>query len=327
MDGSENGTTAMTAQSPVILSERGSSIARSSLPPALRAVILLGGSVRPSRLLRSIGRSIADLPVDDHRAVVDVWHEQAELVAQKLGAHGLPVRLLVNSQTRPPRLPRSTDRCNFTVETDPVEYRGTGGVLRDVLSSYDDNDLVLVIAAFQVPFLPVESILARLWKPEADVALLSPRNGTPCGFLLMRCGCVRDIKPEGFIDLKEQALPQIGQKHQVRVVYEDVPSALPVRTLADYIRALRQLHSGATGQLAEVNQWADDWRSTFSIIEKGAMVHEQARVHDSVVLSGARLEAGAVVVRSVVSAGATVGRNVMAVDKLVSPHRLPEDEE
>jgi hypothetical protein len=316
----------MTAQSLVIASELGSSVARSSLPPSLRAIILLGGSVRPSRLLRSIGRSIADLPVDDSRAVVDVWHEQAELIAQKLGANNLPVRLLVNSQTRPPRLPRSTDRCQFTVETDPVEYRGTGGVLRDVLSGYDDSDLVLVIAAFQVPFQPVESILARLWNPDADVSLLSPRNGTPCGFILMRCGCVRDVNPAGFIDLKEQALPQIGQKHQVRVVYEDVPSALPVRTLSDYIRALRQLHSGVNGRNGVVNPWADDWRSTFSIIEKGAMVHEEARVHDSVVLSDARLDAGAVVVRSVVSGGASVGRNVMAVDKLVSPHRLPEEE-
>lgn len=308
----------MATESPAILPVDGATTATNlALPPGLRAVILLGGSVRPSRLAAAIGRSIADLPVSDGRAIIDTWRDQAENLAERLGAEKLAVRFMINPRSISPALPLGTQHCEFTIEQDPLEYRGTGGVLHDVLKNYADDDLVLVVAALQIPFEPLDQIVARLWQPQASVTLLAPRDGTPCGFILMRCGCIRDVPAEGFIDLKEQALPKIAQKHTARVVYETRPSALPVRTLDDYIQGLRRHHrDGVPGD--EASAWEGDVRSTFALIESGAMVHPDARVHDSVVLKGARLEAGAVVVRSIVCDGQVVRKDTMAVDQLVA---------
>ena len=65
--------------------------------------------------------------------------------------------------------------------------------------------------------------------------------------------------------------------------------------------------------------FAEDWQSTYTIIEDPASVAPGACVHDSVVLRGGRVEAGAVVVRSVVCAGGIVKRGQTLVDEVVAP--------
>ena len=58
------------------------------------------------------------------------------------------------------------------------------------------------------------------------------------------------------------------------------------------------------GETVATDPLAEDWRPSFAIAEAGAEVDQTARVHDSVVLAGGVVEAGAVVVRSVVAAPA-----------------------
>jgi hypothetical protein len=136
--------------------------------------------------------------------------------------------------------------------------------------------------------------------------------------MLVTCKALRLISEAGYVDMKEQALPQIAARYQVSVLHRRRPTGLPVRSLADYVGALRTYHRRKTGRPAITDPLAEDWRPTFSLVEDGALVDPLASVHDSVVLRGGRLEAGAVAVRSVVCPRAAVRRDAPAVDRLVT---------
>jgi hypothetical protein len=131
--------------------------------------------------------------------------------------------------------------------------------------------------------------------------------------MLVTCRALRLIPKTGFVDMKEQALPGIASKYDVRVVQRRRPTGLPIRLLSDYIAALRALYQPVRG--ASTDPWAEDWMSGFAIVEPGGIVSSSARIHDSVVLAGGVVEAGAVVVRSVIAG--TVRKERKAVDQCV----------
>jgi NDP-sugar pyrophosphorylase family protein len=149
---------------------------------------------------------------------------------------------------------------------------------------------------------------------EADVALVAHEDGTPGGVMLARCRSLRCIPIVGYVDMKEQALPLMARRSQVKAILRGRPVGSCVRTRGDYIRAMRRYHDPVR---AVQDAFAESWSPVFSICEPGAEVDSSARVHDSVVLRGSRVERGAVVVRSVVCPGAVVRRNQMVVDQLV----------
>ena len=281
------------------------------------AVVLLAGQVRPTDLCAALQRSLLDLPVDAERTVLDVWRRQTHLLAEALGVERLPVRIMVNQQAvRPgvdPPLPGS--RVNMRLELDAGEYRGTGGVLRDLAEAYEDDDRIVVANGGQLMAEPLAETVASLLRAGGDVSLISHTDGTPTGLMVIRCGALRSISAVGFSDMKEQALPRIATHRKVTVVDRYRPVALPIRTRNDYLRALRRWHSVNNG----ANPFAENWKPTFSIIEAGADVDPTARIHDSVVLRGGRVEAGASVVRSVGCAGGRVARKRMITDCVVAP--------
>lgn len=284
----------------------------------LRAVVLLGGSVRQTELATSIGRSVLDLPIDEETTLLNYWLSHSAELSQYAGVEALPVRIMVNHKSPEPRSVAARYSQNFCVEKDSSEFRGTGGVLRDLAEGYDDNDLILVGNAAQLLMDPLSVITAALHHKRADIALVSHRDGTPSGLMLIRCKTLRGIKPVGFIDLKEQALPTIAQQFDVKVMQCRRPSGLPVRSLADYITALRYYHRRRLGRPAMYDPLAEDWQPTFGIVEDGASVDPRAHVHDSVVLRGAVVEPGASVVRSVVCPGGAVKQRTTAVDRLIT---------
>jgi hypothetical protein len=96
------------------------------------------------------------------------------------------------------------------------------------------------------------------------------------------------------------------------------PLALPLRTRADYVRALRWYHQVPRPE-PTLDPFAEDWQPVFALREQGAEVDPSARLHDSVVLAGGRVERGAMVVRSVVCAGGVVAKNQTVVDQVVTP--------
>ncbi|HSZ56345.1 MAG TPA: hypothetical protein VK797_11830 [Tepidisphaeraceae bacterium] len=223
---------------------------------------------------------------------------------------------MVNQSAPAPLSADARHYADFRVERDLSDYRGTGGVLHDLAEDYDDEDFLLIGNAAQVLLDPLPRIAAELHRKKADVAVVSHDDGTPSGLMLVSCKALRMIAPRGFVDMKEQALPLISTKYDVRVVQYRRPTGLPVRSLSDYVQALR-FHHRRAGEHPATDPLAEDWSPTFSIIEAGATVGAMARLHDSVVLGGALVESGAVVVRSIVCPGAVVRSDQTAVDRVV----------
>ena len=283
----------------------------------LRGLVLLGGSVRSSEMASATRRSILDLPLDRNGSIFNHWLDHASGVARWASIEKLPVRVKVTQNAYEPHSADVRHYGNFRVERDLSDFRGTGGVLHDLAGEYEDDDLLLVANAAQVLLDPLAALTEALYRKGGDVAVVAHEDGTPSGMMLLKAKTLRLIPRHGFVDMKEQALPLIAQRHDVRVLRCRRPTGLPVRSLADYIQAMRYHHRPRTGRPQAHDPLAEDWGPTFSFIEIGATVDHSARIHDSVVLAGAKVEPGAVVVRSIVCPEGTVGRDRSAVDQLV----------
>jgi hypothetical protein len=283
----------------------------------LRAMVLLGGAVRPSPLALQSGRSLLDLPVDENGSVLSHWIDQAAELANSAGLERLPVRVMVSANTPEPSSPGAKHYGAFRVERDASDYRGTGGVLRDLAQDYDDDDLILVANAAQLLLDPLPTIVAAMARKACDVSVISHEDGTPSGLMLVACKTLRSIADTGYVDMKEQALPQIALNYDVRVVRRRRPTGLPIRTLEDYVQALRLHHRRRQGKPFVVDPLAEDWSAAYALVEQGATVDPSARIHDSIVLAGGLVEPGAVLVRSIVCAGEVVRRDKTVVDQLV----------
>lgn len=284
----------------------------------LRAMILLGGSVRQTPLHSAIKRSILDLPLEQDSTILNHWLWQASELARYASLDVLPTRVLVNANGHEPVSGAARYAGTYTVERDSSEYRGTGGVLRDLAQNYDDNDLILVATASQVLLDPLPAIAAALDHKHGDVNLISHRDGTPSGVTLLRVETLRMIPSIGFCDLKEQGLAEIAKKYDVKVVHSRKATGLPVRTLGDYIGALHTHHRRRSGRVIQLDPLAEDWQPSFAIIEPGATVAPGVHIHDSVVLRGAMVESGASLVRSVVCPGTVVRAKQSVIDKFVT---------
>jgi hypothetical protein len=203
------------------------------------------------------------------------------------------------------------------VDRDLSDYRGTGGVLHDLSLRYQDDEYLLVVSGAQLLTKSLPDLAAALASRAADVAVVAHDDGTPAAAFWVRCGCLKAIPELGFIDFKEQALPQMAQAHRVGVV-KLPPLGMPLRTPAEYLRALRQHHVRNHHDDGSAIPFAEDWRPAFSLIEEGSDVHPSARMHDSVVLNGGRVGPNAVLVRSLVGPGGSVRSGECVIDQFVN---------
>jgi hypothetical protein len=140
--------------------------------------------------------------------------------------------------------------------------------------------------------------------------------------MLIACRALREIAAEGFVDMKEQALPRIAGRFDVRVLNRSRPSGLPLRTLDDYVTALRyhhrRLRDDGVRETEVADPLAENLAPAFALVEPGAEVDASARLHDAIVLSGGVVEAGAVLVRSVVCPGGVVRRERSIINQFVT---------
>lgn len=289
----------------------------------LAGVILLAGSVRPTPMTQATGRSVLSLPFADGYTLLDIWRRQALVLAGRAKLDRLPVRIIVDRSSAAPGLSAEDVDAGLSVEVDPVELRGTAGVLRDVTAGYDENDYVLVASAAQLLTESLAELATDLAVRRSDLAVLAHADGTPSTVMLVRCGCLSHISSVGFVDMKEQAIPLIAARHSASVSRREGMIEQQVRTLSDYITAVRLHHRHVAGNGGDVDRAADDpfaerWESCGAIVEAGATIDSSATVHDSVVLAGGQVERNAVLVRSVVCAGGVVRRDRVVVDQFVT---------
>ena len=288
----------------------------------LKAVVLLGGQLRPSPLIQAVQRSVLDLPVSEEKTLLNHWLTDAVELAKFARVDGVPVRVLVSrAQDEPISLqPRFREILN--IERDSSEYRGTGGVLCDITREYADNDFVLVANAAQLLLEPLSALATALDHKRSDIAMVSHLDGMPGGLMLIRCATLRQINPVGFVDFKEQALPTIARQFDVRVVHCRRPTGLPLRTTSDYIMALKQWHRGPGriqgSRRGQIDPLAEDFSRGFTVVESGAWVDSTAYLHDTVVLRGARVEGSTAVVRSLIGPRAQVKRDARVMDAFVN---------
>lgn len=289
------------------------------VPENIRGVILLGGGVRQKPLTKASQRSVLSLPLGQGRSLLDAWRVHTLVLARHSGRDWLPVRLVVDRSTPSPTLQPEDLESGMSVELDPLELRGTGGVLRDLCADYGPDDYVVLVTAAQLMLEPLSDLVVELARTGGDVALVAHDDGTPSSLMLVRCGCLERIPKVGFVDMKEQAIPLIAQEHRAMVVRRERSIGLPIRNLQEYVTALRWSLAGhgACGAGAG-SAFAELWRSAGAIVEEGAAVHASAKLHDSVVLAGGRVQANAILVRSLVCPGATVPRGRTVVDQIVT---------
>jgi hypothetical protein len=275
----------------------------------LAGVLLLGGAVRPTRFHKQIDRPPLAMPYASGRSLLDAWRDQvSSLAAQRQGT--VPLRVMTDHSSAPDHAADAADPVPVQYDSDPSALRGTGGVLRDVSAAYDPDDLLLVANAAQFMLRPLSELVAQLESLRADVAVLAHQDGTPITLMLVRCGCLRSLPDVGFVDMKEQAIPLLAAAHDVRAVCVDQPVALGLRTAQSYLAGLRALHARSQSLNGDV------WRSAFALTEEA--IEPSVRIHDSVVLRGGGVGAGAVLVRSLICPGGRVAPKAVVVDKLVT---------
>lgn len=297
-------------------------IAREMTSRDVLTVILLAGRVGQNPLAEGIQRSALDLPVARGRRILDVWAERFAELSETEGFPGLVVRIAVDQDGAAPLLPAPSAeaRVRFEVVRDAAEYRGTAGVVKDLTRDLDDADRILVASANQIQLEPLGAVVADLLAAGEGVSMVPRGASELAGAFLLRRERLRAVPDVGFVDLKEQAIPDaVGAGHLV-VSRRPRGSSLPVRTLDEYVAALRWLHApgGPAASLAEPeNPFAESWQPRFAIVEEGADVAESAVLQDTVVLAGGRVEPDAVVARAVVCPGGFVRRGETIVETVV----------
>jgi len=288
----------------------------------LVACLILDGSARRRSFLSMVGRSGFDLPLDSENTIITAWVAELKAVASKLESDFFPVRIIVDEITPTPQSHGSVNSLAMSSEVDPYAWRGSAGVLRDVTQQYAKDQFVLVIAGVQVPLVPLWDVVERMAQFDADIVLLSDEDGTSTDISLIRCGCLRDISPIGFVDFKEQALTQLSVKNIVRVLSLEAQSFMPVRSRESYIAALRAWSAKSRPSAEGGLGLPESYQPIFSITEAGAMISPDAEILDSVILSGAAVDEGACVVQSVVCPGQRIGKGEEIVRTIVGSDSL-----
>lgn len=286
----------------------------------LRELILLAGMLRPTPFSAAVGRRMYELPVSDGCSILDLWCESARALARRVG-HNVSVRILAGSGSTALARPRVRGGVRLTIEPDRSPFRGTGGALRDAVGNVSREATVLVASAAQLMVQPLDEQVLALANLPGELALVAHEDGQPVSLLLARTDAIALLPPVGFIDLKEQALRIIARSCDVRVLRRRRPGGLIVRTLDDYVTALRSYHKTRRLGAPTLDDPVERSRPEFRVLEPGAAVHPSAQLYDSVVLDGGRVESGAMLVRSVVCPGALVPRDAVVVDQVVT--RLP----
>jgi hypothetical protein len=284
------------------------------------AVILLAGGAGTRAFAQHSGRPVFQMPVTSTETVMGIWHSQVRRLIEDAQFAG--VSMIIAGGERP-QTTAHWDSPRVEHLEDPQELRGTGGVLHDITAGYPDDAHVLVASAATLLMEPLERVVGQLVSCGSDAALCSDEAGTPGSLMLIRTRSLRSISAVGFVDLKEQAMPGIAAGNSVAVLRRRTLATASLRTPGGYLAALRRFHSLRNNShsppaAAGTSEFAEHWKPLFSIVEPGADVAPDARIHDSVVLVGAHVGRGATIVRSIVCPGARVGRDAVLVDQVVT---------
>jgi hypothetical protein len=281
-------------------------------------MIVLYGSVRSTPLARRIDRCLLDLPLVSG-TVVTHHLSNARACAHRFKLDDFEMRVLVDTDSQPPVDYPDVDGVRCVIQQDASPIRGVAGVLSDATMDMEDDDYIIVSSGAQIYLEPLDDLVHAMAKKDADITFVSSKDGAPVGVWLIRCGVLKSVKPIGYVDLKEQSLESWKHEHRVCTVERPRAYSHPARSLEEYLNAIRANVAGfGSGTTIDEDPFREDWESTFSIVEPGAIVSEGSILHDSIALRGATVGKGAVVVRSVICPGAVVLPGARVTDQVLT---------
>lgn len=265
-------------------------------------MILCGPAARASELSR-LGRPPGLLPID-FAARNNVQRTLQAVTPFVAGDDPVSrIRILVEQKADVSSWP---DVCPIgRYVRDQAAFRGTAGVLKDACADLSPDDRVLVVSGGEVLEGNLHPIVAKVGQIEGDVVLCRDAKHRPVSIWSIRAGCLEDVSSVGYSDFKEQVLSQLARRCDVRVL--TLPSSEGrfhwLRDLGDYLGCVREITGGSP---------------QFRVCEEDVEIADGALVVDSVLLKGARIQAGAIVARSVIGAGVVIPSGRRVIDQVVT---------
>jgi NDP-sugar pyrophosphorylase family protein len=277
---------------------------------AVAGAVILAGGLRPTPLSDSTKCSTLDLWLTPNRTVIDLWLDHLA----ELGT--VDVKVLWNDGVPRPTLDQGDTRIRASLVPDLSSFRGPAGAVRDACAAMSPDDLLLVCEATRYFDADLADMVNAHVGNGADVTVACNRDRTPAGVYLIRRSLLDYVPPIGFMDLKEQWLGKvIGAGHGVFAHRLESGTSHVLRTREQFLAAAR-----AANGVMQIGRMEDG-----CMISSDATVHETAMLWDSVVMGGATIDAGAVVVRSLVGPGAHVRSHDVVVDRVVGASRGRSD--
>ncbi len=259
------------------------------------SVIILAGGLEQTPLQQVMGFPSAGLPISRDRTLLSAW---LEVIDRSLGETRAATLLLCGTASDEQwflgELRRSTNPVSgVAVRRDDRPHRGVCGILADTVGACGLSGWLLVV---ELNTLPPRSLLPLLESALESTSLVvgASDDERPAGAYLIRGDLLVGVPSRGYVDLKEQFLPQLVAKGHHIASARLAPTAVRLVDRRNYLRGIRvwQSENGAAP--------AADNVAGNSLVCSGAEIAHDAFILDSVVLPGAVIGPRSVVARSVV---------------------------
>ena len=181
------------------------------------SVLMLAGGLNQTPRQRLMGFPAAGLPVSRDRTLLSAW---LEVIARSLGSFGRSTHLLCGTpadehwflaELRRPTNPVS----GVEVRRDDRPHRGVCGILADTVQTPGFSNWLLVI---ELNTLPPKSLVPMLEAVAGGPSMVvgASEDERPAGAFLLGADLLKDVPRRGYLDLKEQFLPQlVARGHRV----------------------------------------------------------------------------------------------------------------
>lgn len=284
---------------------------------AVSVLFLAGGPVQPS-LQRAVGFPVAGLPLEANRTLLSAWLDVIERCVDERQA---PTLLLCSSAADSEWFSAELHRAgrgrgSVEVRLDARPHRGVCGLVADTAAASLLSEWLLLVELNTLPPLSLSPLLqAAATDPVAMVVGVS-RDERPSGAYLLKASLLKDVPRLGYVDLKEQFLPQLvsrGHRIESAVLAE---TSVRLTDRRNYLRGIRIWQSERETVIAAPSV------SGNSLLCEGVVAPEGSFVLDSAILPGAMIGRGAVIARSVVGPLMHVPDGAVLVDAVLANPRL-----
>ena len=282
------------------------------------SVLILAGGLNPTPLQQLMGFPVAGLPLGRDRTLLASW---LTVIDESLGSARRSTHLLCGTPSDEQwfvaelRRP-TTSVLGVEVRRDARPHRGVCGILADTAVECDLAEWVLVIELNTLPPKCLKPLLRGGGTDGVSMVVGSSRDERPAGAFLLRRDLLADVPRIGYLDLKEQFLPQlVARGHRIEAAELSVTS-VRMTDRRNYLRGVRIWQSENTAIETASNV------AGHSVVAAGVELAPDAFVLDSVILPGASIGPRCVIARSVVGPLIRLPEGAVLVDAVMANPRL-----